>query len=77
MDEIGEKIFRQYLHEVILKLQKTAQGLEKMIEETDPLQNTSLIESLQNMHSTTIEFLENKKKKLEELYNETIEMNNT
>lgn len=76
MDELTEKIHIKYLQEEIVKMQKTAKGLEKMIDKKDPKKDNDLIEMLQKLHLTTINNIENKKRMLKELYNKEIEIDN-
>jgi len=76
MDAFTEKIHRQYLIQEINKMQKTAKGLEKMIEEKEPCKDDDLIDVLQNLHLNTIENIKKKKRELKNLYNIDLEINN-
>ena len=76
MDELSEKIHIKYLQEEIVKMQKTAKGLEKMIDKKDRQKDNDLIEMLQKLHLTTINNIENKKRTLKKLYNKEIEIDN-
>jgi hypothetical protein len=66
------RIVMDYLQIEIEKMQKTAQGLEKMINNKDLKKDNELIESLQEIRSTTLKTIDDKKKKLAVLYNTNI-----
>jgi hypothetical protein len=76
MDELTEKIHIQYLEEEIKKMQKTASGLKKMIDKKDPKKDVELIDSLQNIRSTTIKNIKEKQRELEEHYNKYVQEEN-
>jgi hypothetical protein len=52
-------------------MEKTARGLEQMINENDSKKDTYLIKTIKDMYSTTIDAIENKKIKLQQLYNKS------
>lgn len=76
MDRITEKIHMQYLKEEIVKMQKTAKGLEEMIDKKDPKKDDELIDILQKIRSNTLDNIENKERELQEFYNKKVEIDN-
>jgi hypothetical protein len=71
----NEKIVTDYIKTEIEKMQKTAEGLEKMINDKDSQKDDELIESLQDIRLTTLKNIIDKKRKLKCLYNKKIESN--
>lgn len=76
VNELSEEIYIKYLSEEIEKMQKTAKGLEKMIDEKDPDKDYELIDSLKNIRLTTINSIANKQRELEQLYTKIMSENN-
>ena len=72
MDTFTEKINTKYLEDEIEKMEKTARGLEQMINEKDPERAADLIETLNDMYSATIDAIENKKSKFQQLYDKSV-----
>jgi hypothetical protein len=76
LNELTEELHLQHLQEKIEKMQKTASGLKKMIDEKDPDKDYELIDSLKNLHLTTINNINQELKKLAQLYNKMVSKNN-
>jgi hypothetical protein len=76
MDRTAIQIHMNYLHEEIGKMQKTAKGLKKMIDEQDPIQEDDVIETLQHLRATTLACIEKKKDEPNELYTKKVELDN-
>lgn len=69
-----ENIHMKYLEAEIIKMQKTAEGLEKMLEEKK--KDTDFVNTLQKIHLTTLKNIENKKRELKTLYDKEVEVEN-
>jgi hypothetical protein len=76
MDKFTEKIHMEYLQEEIVKMQKTAEGLQKMINKKDLIEDDDLIETLQKLRFTTLNNIKNKEEKLKEIYNKKMKIEN-
>ena len=76
MNELSEKIHIQYLQEEIEKMQKTAKGLKKMIDEKAPIKDSELIDSLQNIRLITLNSIEHKQRELKDIYNKGLDEEN-
>jgi hypothetical protein len=68
-----DSIVMDYLQTEIEKMQKTVEGLDKMIKSKDPQKDNDLIKSLRDIRLTTLKNIEDKKRKLKCLYNNKIE----
>lgn len=76
MEELTENIHIQYLKEEIIKMQKTSKCLQEMIAKKDPEKDDELIQILDRIHSTTMDTIKNKEKKLKQLYDRAVETDN-
>jgi len=76
MDDFERKIQLQYLEEEIKKMKKTEKGLRKMMKDEGIKEDDELIKTLENIHSTTLSSIENKKRELKKMYNQKIHVDN-
>jgi hypothetical protein len=76
MDEFIEKIHKEYLKEEIKKMEKTAKGLERMIEDIKFKKDNDLIKNFKDMHCTTKTKINQKKKELKKLSKKNFDLNN-
>ena len=76
MDKLTEKIHMQYLQAEIMKMQKTFEDLDKMIDESKQNKDSELVETLQDLQKITFDTIEHKKEELKKLYNIEIKADN-